>query len=379
MKIRIILTFLLTLFLCGCDLGIKQLGPTEFGVRFRKLPVLFGGGLATGVEQPGETFVVWPWDDIYVLDTRIRNIEWGRKGSGSDKHRADYVETRAFDGNEVSLAVRIQYSLSRDPKKLIYLIQNIGTTNEEIENLVISSARADIRTHMNKLKTSEFFNNEAKYRGESEVKAAMIARLQKHGITIQSVNLKEHRFERVLNDGEVDRSYQERINQVQTLEQETEREKLRRATVVAEKSRAYNNVQAEVNRLIEEAEGYKKQAQFRGNGYYDARSNEAKGITAEGEAFVKGLREKINALTGPGGKAILKLEIAKSLLASNPRFIVTGSKSNKVGSAGGNSIDVKKIDTNQLLDQIGVFEALKEDTPVREKASRTRQENKENE
>src|SRR5690606_28448057 len=113
---------------------------------------------------------VFPWDSIYVLDSRIRNIEWGEQAAGSHADRNDFVETRALDGNEVSLAVRIQYSLSRDPDKLIYIVQNIGTTNEHIEEFVVSAARADIRTHMNKLRTSEFFNNEAKYHGESEVR-----------------------------------------------------------------------------------------------------------------------------------------------------------------------------------------------------------------
>lgn len=361
---RILSKSLITLVLClsltGCDLGLKQLGPTEYAVRFRILPRLLGGGIASKVKMPGETFVVWPWENIFVLDTRIRNLEWGAIGGGSEKQTADFVQTRAFDGNEVSLAVRIQYSLTRNPDKLKYLIENVGTTNEDIDKLVVSAARADLRTHMNKLKTAEFFRNEAKYRGESEVKSALIERLDKHGITVQSINLKEHRFERVLPDGSIDRSYQERINQVQTLEQETEREKLRKNTVVAEKTLEYNVVQAEVNRLIEEAVGYKIQAEFRGDGYYAAKSNEASGILAAGESFIKGLEEKINALSGPGGKALLKLEIAKSLLKSNPRFIVTGSKNS--GSSKSNSIDVRKINTNDLLDQIGVFESLTNDS-----------------
>jgi len=359
---------LILLVTSGCDVGLKQLGPTEYGVRFRKLPPVLGGGIANKVERPGETFVIWPWDEVYVIDTKIRNIEWGERGSGSDKNRADFVETRALDGNEVSLAVRVQYYVSRDPKKLVYIVQNIGTNNQAIEELVTASARADIRTHMNKLRTSEFFINEAKYRGESEVRVAMSERLEKHGIYIQSVNLKEHRFERVVPGGTIDRSYQERINQVQTLEQETEREKLRKATVVADKSREFNNTQANVNRRIEEAEGFKKQAQFRGDGYFESKGNVAKGIIAAGEAYVKGLQEQIRALSGPGGESILKLELAKSLLKSNPKFVLMGT-----GKGGSGQLDVRRVDTNDLMEQVGVFEALTKKSKANENLNKADQ------
>ncbi len=369
--IRIVSLLLILGFLTGCDTGFKQLGPTEYGVRFRKLPPIVGGGLAKKIEQPGEMVVVWPWDEIYALDTKIRTVEWG--DVGRDRQKSTFVETRAIDGNEVSLAVRVQYHLSRDADKLLYLVQNVGTSNEAIEEIVVSAARSDIRTYMNKLKTSEFFNNIAKYNGEKQVRDAMSQRLEKHGIIVQSVNLKEHRFERVLSDGAVDRSYQERINQVQTLEQETEREKLRKDTVIAEKSREFNNVQAQINRILEEAEGIKRQSQFKGDGYYAAKSNDAKTIKAEGESYVKGLQEQINALNGPGGRALLKLELAKSLLKSNPKFILMNNSNN----ASGQGVEVRKTDTNELIGQIGIFEGLKDDPNKNLKEqSNTKSENK---
>ncbi len=352
---KIILLLLSMSFLTACDVGIRQTNQTEYAVRFRMLPPIFGGGLADGVVSPGQTFVVWPWDSVYYLDTKIKNLEWGEFGQGTDKQRSDYVETRALDGNEVSLAVQIQYYVERDPEKILFLIQNVGTTNEEIEELVRSAARADIRTYMNKLRTAEFFINEAKYKGEADVRAAMLERLSKNGIHVQSVNLKEHRFERVLSDGTIDRSYQERINQVQTLEQQTEREGLRKDTVIADKQREFNNAQAEVNRQVAEAEGFKTQATFKGDAYFESKQNEAQGVLATGQAKAKGLQEQINALGGPGGNAILKLELVRSILQANPTFMLLGQ-----GSKGDNSLEVRKTDTNQLIQQMGVLDALQD-------------------
>lgn len=364
---RSLLLILLTVALSACDAGFKQLGPTEYGVRFRKLPPFLGGGVANKVEQPGELIMVWPWDDIYVLDSKIQSVEWGDQSSSDTGSHFTFVETRALDGNEVSLAVRVQYHLSREPEKIIHLIKNVGTSNKAIEQIVVAAARSDIRTQMNKLKTSEFFINQAKYNGEREVLNTLKERLDKHGIYIQSVNLKEHRFERILSDGGIDRSYQERINQVQTLEQETERERLRKDTVIADKTREFNNVQAQVNRQIEEATGYLRQAKIRGAAYLASRGNEAKAIQAEGEAFIKGLDAQIKALSGQGGQAILKLELVKSLLKSNPKFVVMGSGS----SSAGQGVEVRRTDTNELLDQIGVFEALKDKSVPRAKTDKT--------
>ena len=39
---------LLVVLLTGCDTGLQHMGPTEYGVRFRKLPPILGGGVGGG-------------------------------------------------------------------------------------------------------------------------------------------------------------------------------------------------------------------------------------------------------------------------------------------------------------------------------------------
>jgi hypothetical protein len=331
----------------------QQLEASEYGVVFRMLPLWLGGGVDRNVKAPGEMVVLMPWERLYRFDTRIKNIEWGAAGTGTDKEKEDYVQTRAFDGNEVSLSVRVQYHISKDPSQLVFLIQNMGGTGQAVEEIVMSAARADIRTYMNRLKTAQFFDNEQKYLGEAEIRKALQERFAERGIVITSVNLQEHRFERILKDGTIDQRYQEKINEVQTRMQETKREKLRKATVVADKKREMSEMQAFYNRKIEEAEGLKKQAVLRGEAYFEAKGNEAESILAKGTAEVEGIVEQINALSGPGGSAILRLEIAKRLIGHNPKFVLMG-KQNK-----GEDISVNRIDANELIRQIGIIEGVK--------------------
>ncbi len=356
---RVFIVLALLLVCSGC----KHMGPAEYGVRFRRLPPSFGGGLSKNVVPPGKMVVLWPWDTVYTFDTTMKSMEWGAKGEGTDIDHEDYVHTRALDGNEVALAVKIQYYVSREPEKLITLAKKIATSEEEVAQIVSSVARADIRTQMNYLRTSEFSVNDAKYRGEQQIKEAMTKRLAPFGIVIDSVNLKEHRFERLLPDGTLDHSYQEKINEVQTYDEQTKKEALRKETVENDKQAEYNKTEGDVNQIIAQADGYKDQSKLRGDGYFQAKSNEAQAILAAGTAEVEGITQQINALNGPGGEAILKLELGRQLLKNNPHFIVLGKGS---GTSG---IDVNKTDTNELLRQVGAFEALSEQAAKEQKTS----------
>jgi hypothetical protein len=169
------------------------------------------------------------------------------------------------------------------------------------------------------------------------------------------VNLDNFQFERVLPDGSIDTSYQDKLTEIQKLHQDTERERSRIETVKAKKLQELNVAVAKVNRQVAEAQGYKNQSTLRGDGYYQAKTNEAQGILATGQAVAAGLVEQINALSGPGGEAILRLELAKQLQQGDPKFIVMGD------GAVGSSVDVRKVDTNELMNQIGMLEGLQHD------------------
>jgi hypothetical protein len=343
--------------------GCQQMGPTEYGLRFRRLPTFLGGGVARSTIAPAQMAIVYPWDSIYRFDTSVRDVSWGGNKDGVSGV-GDFVHTRALDGNEVALAVTVRYRLSTDPEALVRLLQEVATSNEEIRDLVVSVGRAEIRTKMNALRTSEFLDEQSRYAAVDSVKAAMVERLGPYGIEVLRVALDGYRFERALRDGTIDSSYQEKLTEIQKLREDTEREKLRIDTIRAKKQQEFNETQAGVNRQVAEAEGFKKQAALRGDAYYESRANEAKAITAQGKAEVEGLIEQINALSGPGSEAILKLELAKSLIKSDPKFVVLDS----AGDGGG--LDVKRLDTNDLLAQLGAFEALapKEPRPARSPA-----------
>ncbi|MDZ4786786.1 MAG: SPFH domain-containing protein [bacterium] len=356
---RILFFITALLLLSGCDTGFRQMGTTEYGVLFRKLPPSLGGGVGMKVINPGEYALIWPWDRIYRFDISLQYISWGA-GSNKEgyKQHSDYVYTRAVDGNEVALAVTVQYRVSDKPEDLVRLVHNVANSNMAVDTLVETVARANIRAFMNELKTSAFFDGKARYEAIDKSKDAMNTNLNPEGIYIEKVILDEHRFERQLRDGSTDRSYQDKIDETQKIGQDTERELLRIDTIRAQKAQEFNEVQGKVNRQIAEADGYSKQSKLRGDGFLQAKTNDALGVLAKGKSEVDGMKQKIAALEGQGGIELLKLEFAKYLSKEKPSFVTLGDQSNS------NNVDVRKLDTNELLRQIGMSEALKEEKKV---------------
>jgi len=338
---------LLVLSLTGCDAGFRQMGATEYGVIFRNLPHFLGGGIASKVHEPGALVFVYPWEEMFRIDTSVREITWGfQKDNG-------HIAARALDGNEVALAVSVRYQVIPNEVGLTKVVDLVGTNPEEIDKFVRSATTAAVRLAMNELHTNDFLKTENRYKAVDKVRANLKTQLNPFDIDINSINLDDFRFERTLEDDKIDASYQDKLNETQRIREETEREKARVETIIAQKQQELNDVQAKVNRQIAEAEGYKKQSETRGDSYLEARKNEAQSILAVGQSEAKGLEEKVNALSGSGGKALLRLEIAKNLLKSNPRFFVMGSSADQ-----SHALDVRRTDTNQLLEQAGIFEGM---------------------
>ena len=359
---RIYFLLVLTIALTGCDTGLQTMGTTEYGVRFRVLPRFLGGGVGSpsSVILPLETGIVMPWEEVYRFDTSPQYLSWGKGATdGGDLFHVvenEDVHTRARDGNEADLKITARYRIKPDPEALVKLAQEVAISEDEIRKLVIAAVRSDVRSHMNRLKTVEFRDDKKRNKTIDAATEAVRAHLSPLGIQLEAITLKEYRFVRALSGGREDTSYQDRLRDIQEREQDIEGERSRVETVRGKKQKELQEAQSEYNARIAEAEGYKAQAIYEGDAYFTARSNEAKGILAEGTAEVEGLKQQMAALSGKGGRAMLRLEVAKQLAKANPRFVTLGEGNN----AGGNgaSIGVSKTDMNQLIQQLGVLEGL---------------------
>jgi hypothetical protein len=348
---------IVAVMLTGCDTGFQHMGPTEYGVRFRKLPPVMGGGVggASSVASPLETVVVFPWETIYRFDTSPQYLSWGRGmgdgGGAGQLVQAEDVHTRARDGNEAALKLTVRYRISPSPELLTKLVQEVATNDEDVRKLVISVVRSEIRTFMNRLRTAQFRDDKKRNDTVDEALEATRSKLSPWGIDVEAINLKQYRFVRLLKDGTEDTSYQDRLRDIQEKEQDIEGERTRIETVRAKKHTEYSQSESTYNARIAEAKGYREQSAYQGDSYYTAKANEAKAIQAEGAAEIEGLRQQIAALSGKGGRAMLRLEVAKQLSKGEPKFVT-------VNPGQGSGLELSKTDINQLIQQLGIAEGL---------------------
>lgn len=345
-------TLLLALLLFALP-ACRQLASTEVGLRFWLLPPPLGG-VSDHILRPGETIIDIPiLTQLYTFDTKVNDVSFGIKQAKVGSER-DFVQTRAKDGNEVALAVTVSYRIYDTPETLVRLVHEVGTSEEAVQEIVISAARSDIRTAMNTLQTSEFIIEKSRYAAVDQVKETLNTRLSKYGIEVLRVNLDDYEFRRVKPDGSIDTSYEERLKFIQETREEIERERARIETVKAKKEQEFNEAQAGVNKLLEEAKGYEAQAHIRADSYLSARKNKAEGVLSRGKAEAEGIVEKVQALEGKGGEELLKLEIAKELRKAQPKFVIVSSEK----GGGASELRLNKVDENELLRQFGLTEGL---------------------
>lgn len=342
--------------------GCQTVEEPYYAVKFSSLPAALGGGVGEDIIPMGSREILFPWETLYKLNARTQSITWGDVGEGNQRETEDFVETRALDGNEVRLAVTIQYRI--DPAAIPHIIQRVGHTDDRIRLLVAAISRSDIRTHLNILNTREFIKVSERSKAFDRVLEALNFRLNPEGIIVDSVIYNDHKFERTLRDGSIDRTYQEQIEQTQTLEQAVEQEEKRIKAVIQEKRQQFEQTQAKVNRAIEDAKGKKRAAEIEGDAYLQVQTNEAKRILAKGNAEVEGLQKQIAALAGEGGRALLRLRLFEELIKNNPKFVVVNSE----GNSGG-QVNLNQLDTNELINQAGVFKSLANEPVARSQAT----------
>lgn len=340
----------LLLFLVGCT----KMEPTESGVVFRMLPPSLGGGVSTNIIHQGQLKFLWPWERVYRFDTATQDISFG---GGKGANVGQSLSARANDGNEVALSITVAYRVLPNSETLTKLVQEVATDNDGIQRLVVTLARSTTRSAMNELGTFEFRQVKARYEAIDKIKEDLNRILLPWGVEVVKVTLDDFQFARITTEGKVDSTYQEKINLIQQLIEDTKRELSKKETVIAQKQQELETEQGIFDRKQEEAIGYRDQAQARGDAYFESKSNQAKSILATGKAEVEGIVAQINALKGEGGRAVLRLEIGRRILENLPQFVVLHDSKDGSGAAAG--LELKRLDINELLSQMAIVEGAR--------------------
>lgn len=321
---------MLALLLAGCV--PHSLETTEVGVRTLNIALVGDPGVQPELFQSGATHFFAPF--LYswnVFDSGLQNLRMTRDPGAGD----DPLTFKTSDGNDISVDVTVAWRIV--PEKAPYLLQFVGDDTPSVEEkLVRPVVRAMLRDVLNELRSEQYYDADVRFRKADEGRQACNHYLQPEGITVEQVLLGEHKFnaeyEQVIKDKTVAEQEAARLRS----ETEAAREQMRRELEVAK---------GEVNQTIERARGEALRAQLEADATYVQRQREAEALLAEARARTEGLKAQSRAMSGAGGRNMVKIKVAEAL---------TGKPIVFLPSSGG---DVRTTNLNTLLERYGAMTA----------------------
>lgn len=281
-------------------------------------------GKITTIDRAG-AIVYYPFiQDLYVLDKSEQSAPMTSANISAEYPQGNPVILKTRDGGDVSLDLIIQYRLIS--KMADKIVQNTGTGDVFKEKWIWDYAKTICRYKFGELEIGEFPEAEKRRLKAEEAKKELDRLLNPHGILLTSLNLIDYRYyreyaekiqERRLADKEVD----EQKSRAKAAEKNQERvitEETKKLDVAISRfgGQLYNmeiEAKAKAADIKQKGIAYKLKAEFDADAEFEKLRNAAVAILAVREAEAAGILALRDALEGPGGRNLVKLEYAKRL------------------------------------------------------------------
>ncbi|MCK6502463.1 prohibitin family protein [Myxococcota bacterium] len=306
-------------------------GSTEVGVRVATVGVLEPKGVVPDPYSPGSTYFFAPMlNEWYLYDTALQNVVMSR--DNGSQYGDDSLRFKTIDGNDISVNVTVAWSI--DGTKAPYLLQFVGPDTQTVgERLVRPVSRTIIRDVLNSLASEQYYDAGVRFKKAEQAAALLNHYLNPEGVRIAQVLLGEHKF---------NERYEQIIRDKKVAEQDASR--LDSETEAARELRHRELEQAKglVQQAIEEATGESRKKQINADAIYYERQRQAEAILSEKRAKARGIAEQARALSGSGGRSIVKLKVAEALKGKPIVFVPTGG------------MDLRTTDMNELLQTYAV-------------------------
>jgi regulator of protease activity HflC (stomatin/prohibitin superfamily) len=307
----------------GC---YRSTGSTEVGIKIGKL---FG---ADEVVAPGRTVLVIPVvHDWYAFDTKTQTVEMkGSKNASED----DALDFKTRDGNDVSVDVTVLYHV--DPAKAPHVLRHVARDVDEIRDVLVRPlARSIPRDSLNELSSEEFYDSDLRAAKEEQALANLRRALDPYGLVCERVVLGNYRFHK---------NYQAAIDQKKVADQTVNKNRSAAEAAIKEWERELETTKGVVGQLLATERGKAQQVALQTDAYYEARKLEADAIVAEKAARAQGITKMKEAMSGAGGRTMVKLRIAEALKGKRIVQFPTSDS----------AINLQQTDVNKFLEAAGM-------------------------
>ncbi len=290
---------------------------TEVGVRTINIDVLKKRGVMTEIYPQGQTHVfLRSFSNWHVYDVGLQNLEMTREAGEGARQGDDSVRFKTIDGNDISVNVTIAWSIQ--PDRTPYVLQFVGSSTDEVaDKFVRPVSRTMVRDVLNQLTSEEYYKADRRFQAAEEAKARLNKVMEREGVSVEQVLLGEHKF---------NQTYEQIIRDKKVAEQEASRLGSETEAAAEEMKRDLERAKGTVSKAIEEAMGDSQKRTLEADAIYFEREQQARAILAEKRARAEGLTARARALSGSGGRNMVKIEVAKALKGKDILFMPSGPR-----------------------------------------------------
>lgn len=305
---------------------------TEVGVRAVRIAAIGEPGVVTETYAPGGTYFFPPvLNDWYVFDVGVQNMPMVRDPAVSTRGD-DSLQFKTHDGNDISVDVTITWRIVA--AKAPYLLQFVGPDTRTVEERLLRPvARSVVRDVLNEMRSEQFYDASLRYIQAEAARDVCNHYLEPEGVLVEQVLLGEHHFNPAYEEVIKDKTLADQQASRLRSESEAAREQRKSELEVAKGS---------VSQAIETAKGDAQKTQLSADGAYFEKQRKAEARLAEARAKAEGLKARARAMSGTGGRAMVKLKVAEALKDKPILFLP---------ASGG---DLRTTDMNALLQQYAV-------------------------
>lgn len=335
----------LLLLATGCT--FHSTDSTEVGVLTRKI-ALFG---KTGVQQetypPGAMYTFPAFiTDWHVYNVALQNLEMVQARDRGDRSGRDDIQFKTHDGNDIEVDVTVAWRI--DTARTPWILEHVGGSTAEVkENLVRPACRSIVRDVLNTMTSEEFYVSDKRFQKAEEARDKLAKVFTPEGVIVERVILGEHHFHP---------EYEKVIHDKKLAEQTAERMVSEGHAAQQEALRNLETAKGQVAQKIATAKGALDQVKLHADADYFGAQREAEAILAEKKAKAKGVEKTNQAMSGAGGRTLVKLAVADALKGKQIVFLPAGAK----GSA------LQTMNINELLAKFAYVEATSSKTvPVK--------------
>ena len=313
---------------------------TEVGVLTRKIGILGKAGVQQETYPPGATYTFPAFiTDWHVYNVALQNLSMVQSKTEGDRAERDDVEFKTHDGNDIAVDVTVAWRI--DTAKAPWILEHVGGSTVEVkENLVRPACRSIVRDVLNTMTSEEFYVSDKRFQKAEEARERVSKVLGAEGVIVERVILGEHHFHP---------DYEKVIHDKKLAEQTAERSVSEGNASAQEALRNLETAKGQVSQKIATAKGGLDQVKLHADADYYTSQRGAEAILFEKKAHAKGVAKTNQAMSGAGGRTLVKLRVAEALAGKQIVFLPGG------GKAGA----LQTMNINDLLARYAVSETEK--------------------